>query len=198
MSDEEVAKVHTEMKLKGLKIETDTEGHDIFNNDGDVIMENIEHKQLAMRRKSSVNRKNMSELPSPCATCQTIYSREKLPGDQQDVSKYVFDDFKILKLIGRGTFGKVYLVQNQKNMQIYAMKSIRKDVVIDHDSLESLKVEKLILIQVKHPFIISMDHVFAKALRIYFVMQFVQGGELFKHLSEQRRFGEERVKFYAA
>jgi len=69
MSDEEVAKVHTEMKLKGLKIETDTEGHDIFNNDGDVIMENIEHKQLAMRRKSSVNRKNMSELPSPCATC---------------------------------------------------------------------------------------------------------------------------------
>ena len=41
MSDEEVAKVHTEMKLKGLKIETETEGHDIFNNDGDVIMENI-------------------------------------------------------------------------------------------------------------------------------------------------------------
>jgi hypothetical protein len=76
MSDEEVAKVHTEMKLKGLKIETETEGHDIFNNDGDVIMENIEHKQQAMRRKSSVNRKNMSEMPSPCATTETIYCRE--------------------------------------------------------------------------------------------------------------------------
>ena len=76
MSDEEVAKVHTEMKLKGLKIETDTtEGHDIFNNDGDVIMENIEHKQQAMRRKSSVNRQNMSELPSPCSTTETIYCR---------------------------------------------------------------------------------------------------------------------------
>lgn len=50
----------------------------------------------------------------------------------------------------------------------------------------------------KHPFIISLEHVFAKALRIYFVMQFVQGGELFKHLSEQRRFSEDRVKFYAA
>jgi len=76
MSDEEVAKVHTEMKLKSLKIETETEGHDIFNNDGDVIMENIEHKQQAMRRKSSVNRKNMSEMPSPCATTETIYCRE--------------------------------------------------------------------------------------------------------------------------
>jgi hypothetical protein len=53
------------------------------------------------------------------------------------------------------------------------MKSIRKDVVLEHDSLESLKVEKLILLQVKHPFIISMDHVFAKEMRIYFVMAFV-------------------------
>jgi hypothetical protein len=75
MSDEEVAKVHTEMKLQGLKIETETEGHDIFNNDGDVIMQNIEHKQRAMRRKSSVNRYNQ-EMPSPCATTETIYSRD--------------------------------------------------------------------------------------------------------------------------
>jgi len=67
---------------------------------------------------------------------------------------------------------------------MYAMKSIRKDIVLEHDSLESLKVEKLILLKVRHPFIISMDHVFAKATRIYFVMAFVQGGELFKHLSE--------------
>lgn len=43
-----------------------------------------------------------------------------------------------------------------------------------------------------------MDHVFAKATRIYFIMAFVQGGELFKHLSEQRRFSESMVKFYAA
>ena len=110
MSDEEVAKVHTEMKLKGLKIDTENEGHDIFNNNSDVIMDNIEHKQQAMRRKSSVNRKNHSELPSPCASCTTIYARDQQPGDTDDVSKFVFDDFKILKLIGRGTFGKVYLV----------------------------------------------------------------------------------------
>ena len=43
-----------------------------------------------------------------------------------------------------------------------------------------------------------MDNVFAKSTRIYFIMAFVQGGELFKHLSEQRRFSEERVKFYGA
>ena len=54
------------------------------------------------------------------------------------------------------------------------MKSIRKDIVIDHDSLESLRLEKLILLQVDHPFIISMEYVFSKAFRIYFLMEFIQ------------------------
>ena len=49
-----------------------------------------------------------------------------------------------------------------------------------------------------HPFIIGMDYVFQKAYRIYFIMPFIQGGELFKHLSEKRRFSEEKTKFYAA
>ena len=76
-------------------------------------------------------------------------------------------------MFGRGTFGKVYLVQNQLNNKTYAMKSIRKDVILEHDSLESLKVEKLILLQVKHPFVISMEAVFAKDARIYFIMPFI-------------------------
>lgn len=78
------------------------------------------------------------------------------------------------------------------------MKCIRKDVVIEHESVQSLAVEKLILLQVNHPFIIGMDYVFQKAYRIYFIMDFIQGGELFKHLSEQKRFEENKAKFYAA
>lgn len=78
------------------------------------------------------------------------------------------------------------------------MKSIRKDIVIEHDSIENLHLEKKILNQVNHPFIISMEFVFHKSLRIYFIMDFIQGGELFKHLSESRRFTEDRAKFYCA
>jgi len=70
------------------------------------------------------------------------------------------------------------------------MKCIRKDIVIEHESVESLTVEKLILLQVNHPFIIGMDYVFQKAFRIYFIMDFIQGGELFKHLSDTKRFAE--------
>jgi serine/threonine protein kinase len=138
---------------------------------------NIEHKQMAMRRKSSVTRPNEpNSMPTGKERSVSLYQRNK--------EIYEFEDFKIIKLIGRGTFGKVYLVKNEKTNSLHAMKSIRKDVVLEHDSLESLKVEKLILLQVKHPFIISMENVFAKSTRIYFIMAFVQGGELFKHLSE--------------
>ena len=80
----------------------------------------------------------------------------------------------------------------------FAMKCIRKDVVIKHESIDSLQVEKMILNQVNHPFIIGMEYVFQKAYRIYFLMDFIQGGELFKHLSEEKRFSEEKTKFYAA
>ena len=109
-----------------------------------------------------------------------------------------FDDFEMVSIVGRGTFGKVYLVKCKMNDKHFAMKCIRKDVVIEHDSLDSLEVERIILLQVNHPFIIGMDYVFQKAYRIYFIMDFIQGGELFKHLSEQRRFSESKAKFYTA
>jgi len=71
-----------------------------------------------------------------------------------------FDDFEVLKCIGKGTFGKVFLVKCRGDGRFYAMKVIRKDIVIQHDSIDSLEVEKLILLQVNHPFIIGMDYVF--------------------------------------
>lgn len=56
-----------------------------------------------------------------------------------------FEDFQMINIIGKGTFGKVFLVQNKHTKQLYAMKSIRKDIVIEHDSLENLHLEKQIL-----------------------------------------------------
>ena len=70
------------------------------------------------------------------------------------------------------------------------MKSIRKDVVIEYQSLESLQVEKLILLQVKHPFIISMDYVFLKEMRVYFIMKYVQGGDLCMLLKRKKALPE--------
>jgi|TARA_B110000977_G_C10613728_1_gene313273 serine/threonine protein kinase len=79
-----------------------------------------------MRRKSSVHRMAKEENTVD-TTGMVIYSRKD---DKVDIDKFVFEDYKIVKHVGRGTFGKVYLVQNQKTGSYFAMKSIRKDVVL--------------------------------------------------------------------
>ncbi len=122
----------------------------------------------------------------------TLFAKKSTEGDTTSL-----DDFEVRSIIGQGTFGKVYLVEHTKTCTFYAMKSIRKDVVIDHEQLENLRLEKHILLCVDHPFLIRMEYVFQKTYRIYFLMEFVKGGELYKHLSDVRRFSEERAKFYS-
>lgn len=81
---------------------------------------------------------------------------------------------------------------------MFAMKCIRKDVVLENENIDSLKLEKEILYNVTHPFIVGMDYVFQNAFRIFFIMDFVEGGELFRHLVKNRRFSEEQSRFMIA
>ncbi len=90
----------------------------------------------------------------------------------------------------------MYLVYLPLNQQYYAMKSIRKDIVIDSDSLENIKLEKLILLQVDNPFIIQMQFVYQRSYRIYFIMDYIRyvtclfkcikGVESFFNISDKR------------
>ena len=120
----------------------------------------------------------------------TIYTKEK----GKEVTE---DDFKKVKVIGKGTFGKVYLVQKKDDGKIYAMKSIRKDIMIENDQIESAKMEKQILFNNQHPFLVRMSYVFQTEQKVYFIMDFIRGGELFTHLNNEKRFPEDKAKFYA-
>ena len=106
------------------------------------------------------------------------------------------EDFKLLTVLGRGTFGKVYLAEHSTSKALYAIKSIRKDVLLDYDQVKNTKLEKDILFSCDHPFLVGMDFLFQSPLRLYFVMPFVQGGELYKVFRGCKRFPEEVVKFY--
>lgn len=108
------------------------------------------------------------------------------------------ESFKIISVLGKGTFGKVYLTELKDNGSLYAIKAIRKDVLIETEQVESTKLERDILLECDHPFLCGMDYVFQNDLRLYFVMPFVRGGELYKHFLKQKRFPEAQVKFYAA
>lgn len=132
---------------------------------------------------------NMEERKSRKAK-GTIYSRDK--GKQVGL-----DDFEKLKVIGKGTFGKVYLVKKISDGKIYAMKSIRKDIMIENDQIESAKMEKQILLNNQYPFLVKMYYVFQTEEKVYFVMNFIRGGELFTHLNNEKRFPEDKARFYA-
>ena len=66
------------------------------------------------------------------------------------------------------------------------MKSLRKDVILDYEQIESTLLEKDILLQADHPFLVGMEYVFQTEQKIFFVMKFVRGGELFMHLRKAR------------
>ena len=64
----------------------------------------------------------------------------------------------------------------------------RKDVIMDHNSVKSVGLEKMIMLQVNHPFIVQMQYVFQRSYRVYFIMDFMAGGELFNYMHSERRF----------
>lgn len=70
------------------------------------------------------------------------------------------EDFEVLKLVGQGTFGKVYQVRKRDTLQIYAMKVIRKDRVIEKNHVEYMKAERDILAKIDHPFIVRLRYSF--------------------------------------
>jgi serum/glucocorticoid-regulated kinase 2 len=122
----------------------------------------------------------------------TIFSKH------QTIKHVSLEDFQIKKVIGRGSFGKVCLVLYKKTKEVYAMKSLKKDVLLDQDQVESTLVEKKILEKLDYPFLVGMVFCFQTEERIYFIMPFIRGGELFQHLRNCKYFPEDKVRFYSA
>jgi serine/threonine protein kinase len=111
------------------------------------------------------------------------------------------DDFTILKVIGQGSFGRVYLVSKKEEPnkgKVFAMKVLSKSTIIARNELEHIKAEKSILMKLEFPFLVRLHYSFQTHHQLYFVMDYINGGELFYHLQKERKFTEERVRFYAA
>lgn len=116
----------------------------------------------------------------------------------KDGKKITLDDFDIIKVLGRGAFGKVMLVEKKDNKQVYAIKSLHKEQIIGQDQIEHTKTERYVLEKSKCLFLVSLEYAFQTPQKIFFVMKFMRGGEMFHHLRAARRFDESRAKFYAA
>ncbi|KAK9239203.1 kinase-like domain-containing protein [Lipomyces kononenkoae] len=111
------------------------------------------------------------------------------------------DDFEVLRLIGKGTFGQVYQVRKKDTDRIYAMKILSKKVIVQKKEVAHTIGERNILVRTAtadSPFIVGLKFSFQTPTDLYLVTDYMSGGELFWHLQKEGRFREERAKFYIA
>lgn len=106
------------------------------------------------------------------------------------------NDFDLLKVIGKGSFGKVMQVRKKDTGKIYALKSIRKAHIVNKMEVTHTLAEKFVLSRVNSPFIVPLKFAFQSNEKLYLVLSFINGGELFYHLQKARRFPLVRAKFY--
>ncbi|XP_055499464.1 ribosomal protein S6 kinase alpha-6 isoform X1 [Leucoraja erinacea] len=108
--------------------------------------------------------------------------------------------FELLKVLGQGSFGKVFLVRKMVGPdaeQLYAMKVLKKATLKVRDRVRT-KMERDILVEVNHPFIVKLHYAFQTEGKLYLILDFLRGGDVFTRLSKEVMFTEEDVKFYLA
>lgn len=108
------------------------------------------------------------------------------------------EDFEPLRCLGKGTYGTVLLVKQQGTGKLYAQKQFRKASLVVHKKLvEQTKTERAILESVnRHPFVVKLFYAFQDHEKLYLILEYAQGGELFHHLAQERMFSEDTASFY--
>ena len=108
------------------------------------------------------------------------------------------DDFELLQVVGKGSFGKVFQVRKKDTGKIYAMKVLKKEQLLKRKQVAHTQTERRVLENIQHPYIVSLRFAFQTQDKLYMVLDYFTGGELFFHLKANGRFSEELARFYAA
>lgn len=106
--------------------------------------------------------------------------------------------FNIIKVIGKGSFGKVFLVRHKAKRTLHALKVLKKEFIIRKNQVEHTKTERSVLGYIHHPYVVGLTMAFQTHDKLFFVLDYCAGGELFFHLGKLGRFPDQRAKFYAA
>lgn len=115
-----------------------------------------------------------------------------------DTSNWQLSDLTLKETLGTGTFGRVRLCLHKSTGNYYAIKCLKKSEVLRMKQVEHILAEASILGSIRHPFIVNMLKTFQDDKRLYIVLEYVVGGELFSHLRKAGKFPNDVAKFYAA
>ncbi|XP_062850956.1 protein kinase C eta type [Trichomycterus rosablanca] len=144
----------------------------------------IKRNSLSVAGVESSRRVSMKESESP---------------EKEKVRTLHVTDFTLLQVLGKGSFGKVMLARLNGSDRVFAVKVLKKDVILQDDDVECTLTEKRVLtLAHTHPYLTHLYCCFQNPERLFFVMEFVNGGDLMFHIQKSRKFEENRARFYAA
>lgn len=135
---------------------------------------------------------------TPAAPQQHVIPRKAAPQatDAGTGRRIGLDHFNFLAVLGKGNFGKVMLAETKQTKQLYAIKVLKKEFIIENDEVESTRSEKrvfLIANKERHPFLLNLHACFQTETRVYFVMEYISGGDLMLHI-QRGQFGTKRAQ----
>ncbi|KAK3105007.1 hypothetical protein FSP39_015074 [Pinctada imbricata] len=121
------------------------------------------------------------------------------PSNGADSHQVTMDQFELLRVIGRGSYAKVLMVEQKRTKRVYAMKVIKKELVNEDEDIDWVQTEKHVFeTATNYPFLVGLHSCFQTPSRLFFVIEFVSGGDLMFHMQRQRRLPEEHARFYSA
>lgn len=170
-----------------------------------IVLENYYHNMVAMnneRRKryalieqqaheEGLNDEQRSELRTAHALKETEFLRLRR-------ARLTVDDFEPLKLIGRGAFGEIRLVQKKDTGHVYAMKILRKHDMMMKDQVAHVRAERDILALADCVWVVKMYYSFQDTLNLYLVMEYLPGGDLMTLLIRLDTLSEQQTRFFVA
>lgn len=170
-----------------------------------ILTNGIEQITLKERRPSVLRRMSVGNQADASAVVVEEEVDEEEEGQCEGVGVKVsdhgkcrIDDFEKLKVLGQGAYGKVLLVKNRKTSKLFAQKELKKaSVIVSRKNVERTLSERAILSQItSHPNIVKLFYALHDNSKLYLLMEYIPGGELFKYLVEEKFLNEKKTSFY--
>jgi len=122
-----------------------------------------------------------------------------IKASKKTIKRQTLEDFHLITVLGRGFFGKVILAEEKSTKKLLAIKMLKKQYIVENDNIQNMMSEKSVFLRVSssdHPFFVKLHSCFTNNSCIYFVMEYVQGGDLIYYV-RQSDFTPEKAKFYS-